>query len=96
MYTSYTCVPQARRQGGFMVARKPPFRPEKWAGYTTRCAVMRRHAGRSGSMDIRVNGVPGFTSNRSSLAEPGLGREGVAGQATSSAPGLPLASVYVI
>ena len=92
MYTSYTCVPQACRQGGFMVVWKPPFRPEKWAGYTTRCAVMRALLG---AAEVWIL-VWIFTSNRSSLAEPGLGREGVAAQATSSAPGIPLASVYVI
>ena len=48
------------------------------------------------TMGTRVNGAPGFTSIRSSLAEPGLAREGVAGQATSAAPGIPLASVYAI
>ena len=51
------------------------------------------------TMDTRVgdtNGAPGFTSICSSLAEPGLVREGVTRQATSAAPRIPLASVYAI
>ena len=88
------------RQGGFLVALKLPFWPEKWAGHTTHCAIIRgtgahkvhNHGTRVGD----TNGAPGFTSICSSLVEPGLAREGVARQAISAAPRILLASVYAI
>ena len=33
-HTHIVVIEQACRQGGFLVAQKPPFWPEKWVGHT--------------------------------------------------------------